>query len=512
MKAERGHIIIAGSGYAGSILASILRRLDYRVTILEKGTHPRFAIGESSTPVANFFLELLGDKFGLPWLRQLSSYGRWRKYHPNLPVGLKRGFTFYFHEPGSDQYAIRPARIAASPEDLIADTHWYRPDLDHFLVRQAVGLGAALHCSTTIRSIDITASGVCVKAEYPSGSSEIFEGDFLIDATGSPEFGKLLNNRAAIPIPGYPGRSGLYAHFSGVARMDDLDQSLEPERQSNSIPIPYPSDDAAVHHVFEGGWIWVLRFNNGITSAGASLAHGDTFSGYPTDPYQSWNQLLDRFPIVKSQFTESELLMRMGVRPSLSWRLERGAGSGWACLPSSFSFTDPILSSGFALTLLGIWRLAEAADKTRLSVSMPPDYLESYEINMKADAETAARMTSALLNSGGQPNRFKSALLVYFCAAIQYETRLRLGRISPDSGFMYRDCREWHELGMRLLTEDIPLGECSRALDPWDLGGITIPNRDFQLPASIDDLIRNRHKIPADESEILRMAELARII
>ena len=31
---------------------------------------------------------------------------------------------------------------------------------------------------------------------------------------------------------------------------------------------PYPPDDAALHHVFEGGWIWVLRFRSGIVSAG----------------------------------------------------------------------------------------------------------------------------------------------------------------------------------------------------------------------------------------------------
>jgi tetracycline 7-halogenase / FADH2 O2-dependent halogenase len=31
-------------------------------------------------------------------------------------------------------------------------------------------------------------------------------------------------------------------------------------------------DDAAVHHVFDGGWIWVLRFNNRITSARVAAA------------------------------------------------------------------------------------------------------------------------------------------------------------------------------------------------------------------------------------------------
>jgi FADH2 O2-dependent halogenase len=30
-------------------------------------------------------------------------------------------------------------------------------------------------------------------------------------------------------------------------------------------------DDAALHHVFDGGWLWVLRFGNGVTSAGVAL-------------------------------------------------------------------------------------------------------------------------------------------------------------------------------------------------------------------------------------------------
>ena len=33
---------------------------------------------------------------------------------------------------------------------------------------------------------------------------------------------------------------------------------------------PYPIDDAAVHHVFPEGWIWVPPVRNGITSAGVA--------------------------------------------------------------------------------------------------------------------------------------------------------------------------------------------------------------------------------------------------
>jgi len=40
-----------GSGFGGSILAMVARRLGLRVALLERGRHPRFAIGESSSPL-----------------------------------------------------------------------------------------------------------------------------------------------------------------------------------------------------------------------------------------------------------------------------------------------------------------------------------------------------------------------------------------------------------------------------------------------------------------------------
>ena len=44
-------IAIVGSGFAGSLLAMIARRLGRSVVLIERGKHPRFVIGESSTPL-----------------------------------------------------------------------------------------------------------------------------------------------------------------------------------------------------------------------------------------------------------------------------------------------------------------------------------------------------------------------------------------------------------------------------------------------------------------------------
>src|SRR5207248_3712818 len=76
---------------------------------------------------------------------------------------------------------------------------------------------------------------------------------------------------------------------------------------SISTLFPYTTlfrsvEDAAVHHVFDGGWIWVLRFNNGITSAGVAandqLANALGFSeGAP-----AWKRLLRRLPTLEGRF------------------------------------------------------------------------------------------------------------------------------------------------------------------------------------------------------------------
>src|SRR6202158_2724262 len=96
---ESCEVAIVGSGVAGSLLARVLGRLGFRVMLVARATHPRFAIGESSTPLANLSLERIGVRYGLADCYQLATHGRWLENFPELRRGLKRGFTFYRHHP-----------------------------------------------------------------------------------------------------------------------------------------------------------------------------------------------------------------------------------------------------------------------------------------------------------------------------------------------------------------------------------------------------------------------------
>ncbi|MGB7602431.1 MAG: FAD-dependent oxidoreductase, partial [Candidatus Sulfotelmatobacter sp.] len=247
-------IAVVGSGFAGSLLAMIARRLGRSVVLIEKGTHPRVVIGESSTPLANLLLEELCVRYDLPTLKPLTKWGSWQRARPEIACGLKRGFTFHHHlldgESSFDPQRRDQLLVAASPNNEISDMHWYRADFDHFLVQEAQRLGVDYFDGVTLPGYEQERGGVKLSGERDGNSVE-FRARFVVDATGPRGFLHRALHLDENPFPDYPATQSLYSHFSGEDRLEKTDFS-----RIDGAP-PFPIDDAAVHHVFDGGWIWV---------------------------------------------------------------------------------------------------------------------------------------------------------------------------------------------------------------------------------------------------------------
>src|SRR5947199_1676784 len=160
-------VAVIGSGFAGALTALALRSRGRRVVLVERGRHPRFAIGESSTPLANLLLEELADKYELPHIRPFSKWGTWQRARPDVAGGLKRGFTFYFHRAGEpfvdDGMHARQLMVAASPHDEIGDTHWYRADFDLNLVREAEAAGVIYLDEAAIDGLRFAGTGCALE-------------------------------------------------------------------------------------------------------------------------------------------------------------------------------------------------------------------------------------------------------------------------------------------------------------------------------------------------------------
>ena len=212
-------LAIVGSGFGGSILAMIARRLGYRVMLLERGRHPRFAIGESASPLAGVLIEQLADRYDLPRLRPLSAFGTWQRTYPDVVCGLKRGFTYFKHEDWTARTEAAPDRsnqllVAASPNDELSDTHWLRADVDHFLVREAVDLGVEYLDEVTLESTEWHANGATLRGTRHGASVQV-RAAFVVDASGPRGF---LSRALRIEEPGfdgYPRNPGALFAFHG---------------------------------------------------------------------------------------------------------------------------------------------------------------------------------------------------------------------------------------------------------------------------------------------------------
>ena len=59
-------VVIIGSNLSGSMLASILAKNGVGVTIVDPKTHPKFTIGEATTPDSSCRFRIVGEKYGIP--------------------------------------------------------------------------------------------------------------------------------------------------------------------------------------------------------------------------------------------------------------------------------------------------------------------------------------------------------------------------------------------------------------------------------------------------------------
>ena len=88
--------------------------------------------------------------------------------------------------------------MAASPHDEIADTHWYRPDVDHFLVKEAEQHGAVYLDEVTLEHMTVERDGVRLDGHRADHALQL-SARFVIDASGPRGFLQRLLDLAGRP-------------------------------------------------------------------------------------------------------------------------------------------------------------------------------------------------------------------------------------------------------------------------------------------------------------------------
>jgi FADH2 O2-dependent halogenase len=331
---------------------------------------------------------------------------------------------------------------------------------------------------------------------------------FVVDASGP---GRFLARHLPIPEAPEPLRvesSLLYGHFEGVVPLAEAAPDLGP-------PGPYPDERAAVHHLLEEGWMYVLPFDDGRVSAGIELPGGAPEDA-AAEPEAAFRRIVARYPTLAAQLGGARAVEPVRFIPRLQYRLAAAAGRSWLLLPGSFAATGPLFSTGIAWSLVAVERAA------RLLEEGPPDSagLERYGALLAQEADWIERLVAGALGLRRRFEDFAAWSLLYFAAASFAEASQRLIDRNQEGGEPW--CWEpFLGAGDPLLSGVLAEAEhriealagegtdgaferwLHEAIAPRDLCGFDLPERRGLHPADLEVLVARAHRLGLDRKTVL---------
>lgn len=339
-------VAILGAGFEGGLLGTILASNGAKVLIIDSGVHPRFALGESTVRHTFRMIKIMAERYNVPYLKEKFYSGEHVHKYITSSCGEKRNFGFVYHREGQHQNPEEANQLVIPPFREGYEAHLFRQDIDAFLTYTALHYGATVKYKTQITDVDITSENVTLK----SAEGETFKAKYLADGSGiSGQLPRLLDLREDPPRFKLQTRC-LFTHMIDVLPYDDLDLP-------HGVP-KYPERwyNGTCHHVFDGGWLWIIPFNNrkGATNPLVSIGLSYDMKKYPKPmdktPEEEWQEYLDRFPSVKEQFKHAKVARDWVSSGRLQASCKQVVGDRYCVLAASggSGFIDALFSRGMA--------------------------------------------------------------------------------------------------------------------------------------------------------------------
>ncbi|MEO1392356.1 MAG: NAD(P)/FAD-dependent oxidoreductase [Cyanobacteria bacterium J06634_5] len=349
---ENYDVAIIGSGIAGSTLGAILARHGLKVIVFEAHSHPKFAIGESMILETSETMRAIATLYDVPELAFYSS----ETYFPWIGTshGVKRHFSYLYHQENQTQYDLSRVLQAVIPKEPYGhELHIYRQDSDYFLTAIAVRYGATVLQNTRIQDIDIDDQGVYIRWSATQG----VRAKYVVDAGG---YRSILAEKFGLR------EHSLKTHSRAIfTHMLDLPCYHKVSESRGEYGIPFPLSEGTLHHLFKGGWLWVIPFDNHACSTNPLCSVGlmldPRIHPQPANlsPESELYAFLEHYPTIAQQFCHA--------KPVRSWtrtgRIQYGAkkivGDRFCLLGHAAGFIDPLFSKGLYTALFSVSVLAD---------------------------------------------------------------------------------------------------------------------------------------------------------
>ena len=338
-------VAILGSGMAGSMLSAVLARNGVKVLLVDAGVHPRFAVGESTIPYTSSLIKIIAERYDVPELHSLENF---KAIVDDVSVmcGKKRNFGFVYHVEGNPHDPAQINEIVLPNLEQRMETHLFRQDIDTFLFQVAIKYGTETRSATRVTDIEIDpGEGVLLKTEQ----GEELRAKYLVDGSGFRSPVAMKFGLREQPTRARHHSRSLFTHMIGVTPFDDAAAARDHTQ-------PSAWHDGTLHHVFDGGWLWVIPFDNHDKSRNPLCSVGLTLdervhpsTGVPAQ--EEFDGFLQRFPEIAEQFRGATTVRPwVATGERMQYSSSSTVGDRYCLTAHAAGFIDALFSRGLSNT------------------------------------------------------------------------------------------------------------------------------------------------------------------
>ena len=315
-------VVVIGGGPAGTTVAALLARRGRSVTLLEKGSHPRFHIGESLLPMNLPLFEKLGVLDGV------------------RAIGVRKPAADFTGRNRHDHHTFPFANsLGRSPDHAFQVT---RSEFDALLFDNCRSAGVLTLQEHAVKNVKPAARGWQeVQAESAPGNTVTWRCRYVVDASGQDSV--LARQQGWRQRDRRHSAAAFFAHFRGVPARDG--------DEAGNISIYW----------FDHGWVWMIPLRAGVTSVGAVCesafakqrrAGGDENQRESGGGAQALlESVLAGCPAAAARLARAERITPVRSAANYSYRSSRQTGPGFALVGDAFTFIDPVFSSGVYIAM-----------------------------------------------------------------------------------------------------------------------------------------------------------------
>ncbi|MFZ1752499.1 MAG: tryptophan 7-halogenase [Caldilineaceae bacterium] len=433
-------VAVIGSGFSGSSLAAILARHGQRVVVFEAKSHPKFAIGESMILETSEVLRATAEFFDVPELAYFSSENFFKL--AGTSHGVKRHFSYLHHTPGQPQNKRHSLQAVIPRQPHGHEMHLFRQDTDAFLTAMAVAYGAEVLQETPVAEVDVQADGV----EIVTAKGEHYRANFVVDAGG---FRSLLVQRFDLRDMDLQTHSrALFTHMVNVPCYNDVGGSVA------EYGIPYRLSEGTLHHIFRGGWLWVIPFNNHpqatnpLCSVGLLLDPRVHPERPDLSPEEEFNAFVGQYPGMAAQFANAKSVRAWTRTGRIQYSSKQVVGDRFCLLGHAAGFIDPLFSKGLYVTSMSTALCAHLLLKAKETGDYSAGAFQPLEEQTLAYIRTNDRLIANSFRSFSHPKLWQVYSVLWLLGAYTELVMLNSARAqATDRDDYFRRTRPLHLAG-----------------------------------------------------------------